>query len=62
MTARFHCLSLGQADQLPNPAFVRAAGNQWAKKAEALVLQDYGKPTAQKLMVRPHGDSPTASH
>lgn len=49
---RFHALSLHQFDQVPSPALLRAAGNQWAKKAETILLSNYGKISVHRLMVR----------
>lgn len=49
---RFHALSLGQVDQPPGVSLLRLAGNQWAKKAESLLLNNYGKVSVQRLMVR----------
>ncbi|KAG9253770.1 uncharacterized protein F5Z01DRAFT_674653 [Emericellopsis atlantica] len=48
--AKFHALSLGQFDQMPSEDFVRAAGNQWATKAEAIVLSHCGKISIHRLM------------
>jgi hypothetical protein len=49
---RFQALSLHQFDQVPSPALLRAAGNQWAKKAETILLSNYGKISVHRLMVR----------
>lgn len=49
--AKFHALSLGQFDQAPSATFLRAAGNQWAKEAESLLMSNYGKISVHRLMV-----------
>jgi hypothetical protein len=38
-------------DYGPGLATHRAAGNQWAKKAEYLMLTNFGKVSVQRLMV-----------
>ena len=48
---RFHALSLNQFDQVPSPALLRAAGNQWAKRAETTMLSNYGRVSVHRLMV-----------
>lgn len=48
--AKFYALSLDQLDQAPSWAYLRAAGNQWAKRAEALLMEDYGKISIHRLM------------
>ncbi|KFA65486.1 hypothetical protein S40285_00510, partial [Stachybotrys chlorohalonatus IBT 40285] len=48
--AKYYALSLSQFDQTPSPSFLRAVGNQWAKKAEHLMLNTFGKISLQRLM------------
>lgn len=52
ISSRFHVLSLKQTDPSIDLAFHRAAGNQWAKKAEYLMLANFGKVSVHRLMVR----------
>lgn len=46
---RFYVLN--QHDHPPASNFIRLAGNQWAKRAEFLVLANFGKISVQRLMV-----------
>lgn len=46
---RFYVLN--QHDHPPASDFIRLAGNQWAKRAEFLVLTNFGKISVQRLMV-----------
>ncbi|KAH7308164.1 fungal-specific transcription factor domain-containing protein [Stachybotrys elegans] len=48
--AKFYALSLNQFDQTPSTAFLRAVGNQWAQKAENLLLNGFGQISLQRLM------------
>lgn len=48
---RFHALNLSHFDQVRSNAFLRNVGNQWAKKAEAILLDNYGKISTHRLMV-----------
>ncbi|KAM4062175.1 fungal specific transcription factor [Hirsutella rhossiliensis] len=49
--ARFLVLgSCLQGDLTPPPAVLRTAGNQWAKRAEYLMLANFGKISVQRLM------------
>ncbi|KAK0388456.1 hypothetical protein NLU13_4700 [Sarocladium strictum] len=47
---KFHILSLNQIDHGPGLAVHRAAGSQWAKKAEYMILTNFGKVSVQRLM------------
>ncbi|PHH88472.1 hypothetical protein CDD83_7498 [Cordyceps sp. RAO-2017] len=49
--ARFLVLSSClQGDLTPPPAVLRTAGNQWAKRAEYLLLANFGRISVQRLM------------
>jgi hypothetical protein len=50
-TCRFHALTLAQNDPSAHGSLQRVAGNQWAKKAESILLGNYGKISVQRLMV-----------
>lgn len=47
--AKFYVLN--QHEHTPASGFIRMAGNQWAKRAEFLVLTNFGKISVQRLMV-----------
>ncbi|KAK7419423.1 hypothetical protein QQX98_003375 [Neonectria punicea] len=46
----FYALSLNAEDQAAKSSLIRSAGNLWAKKAELLVLTNFGKISIQRLM------------
>lgn len=48
--AKFFVMTMN-GDQPPDPDLLGAAGNQWAKRAEYLLLTNFGKITVQRLMV-----------
>ncbi|KPM34860.1 hypothetical protein AK830_g11721 [Neonectria ditissima] len=48
--AKFYALSLNAEDQAAKSSLIRSAGNSWAKKAELLVLTNFGKISIQRLM------------
>ncbi|KAK7421828.1 hypothetical protein QQZ08_009773 [Neonectria magnoliae] len=48
--AKFYALSLNAEDQAAKSSLIRSAGNPWAKKAELLVLTNFGKISIQRLM------------
>ncbi|CCT69290.1 related to nitrate assimilation regulatory protein nirA [Fusarium fujikuroi] len=48
--AKFYALSINLEDQDAKASLIRAAGNNWAKKAEMLVLTNFGKISVQRLM------------
>lgn len=45
-----------QGDVSAPPTFLKNAGNQWAKRAEFLMLANFGKISVQRLMVRTNDD------
>lgn len=47
---RFHALSV-VGDHASDTNLISAAGNQWAKRAEYLLLANFGKISVQRLMV-----------
>lgn len=49
MMSRFYVLT--QNEKAPDAVLLSAAGNQWAKRAEYLLLANFGKITVQRLMV-----------
>ena len=52
MQRRFHVLNLQQNDQALGVDLLRAAGNQWAKKAEYIMFTSFGKISIHRLMAR----------
>ncbi|PHH60613.1 hypothetical protein CDD81_1403 [Ophiocordyceps australis] len=48
--AKFLVLGSAQGDETPPPAALHAAGNQWAKRAEFLMLANFGRISVQRLM------------
>ncbi|KAF4980480.1 hypothetical protein FZEAL_3525 [Fusarium zealandicum] len=48
--AKFYSLGLEVEDQDAKRSLIRAAGNQWAQKAELLILTNFGKISIQRLM------------
>ncbi|KAH7144551.1 fungal-specific transcription factor domain-containing protein [Dactylonectria estremocensis] len=48
--AKFYALNLDSEDQAAKAGLIRAAGNAWAKKAELIVLTNFGKISIQRLM------------
>lgn len=55
--AKFLLLGSGAGDLTPPPPPVglRGAGNQWARRAEFLLLANFGKISVQRLMVSSNG-------
>ncbi|KND89003.1 putative transcriptional regulatory protein [Tolypocladium ophioglossoides CBS 100239] len=48
--AKFLVLGSSHGDLTPPPAALRTAGTQWAKRAEYLMLANFGKISVQRLM------------
>ncbi|OAA38365.1 Transcription factor [Metarhizium rileyi] len=48
--AKFLVLSADQGDSNSPPSLLRNAGNQWAKRAESLMLTNFGNISVQRLM------------
>ncbi|GAB0146342.1 hypothetical protein EsHS_00006749 [Epichloe bromicola] len=48
--AKFLALTAGQGDFTAPPSWLKNAGNQWAKRAESLMLANFGKISVQRLM------------
>ncbi|PHH68377.1 hypothetical protein CDD82_604 [Ophiocordyceps australis] len=48
--AKFLVLASAQPDATPPPPALHAAGNQWAKRAEFLMLANFGRISVQRLM------------
>ncbi|KAM0540720.1 hypothetical protein ACHAPJ_013536 [Fusarium lateritium] len=48
--AKFYALAIDVEDQDAKATLIRAAGNSWAKKAEMLILTNFGKISVQRLM------------
>ncbi|KAJ4260658.1 hypothetical protein NW762_007402 [Fusarium torreyae] len=46
----FYALAIDVEDQDAKATLIRAAGNNWAKKAEMLILTNFGKISVQRLM------------
>ncbi|OAQ62375.1 fungal transcriptional regulatory protein [Pochonia chlamydosporia 170] len=48
--AKFLVLGAAQGEASAPPSFLKNAGNQWAKRAEYLMLANFGKISVQRLM------------